>query len=592
MSTFPLIRTKWSNESIMAALYGVLILYQIPIWISGPDRIVHFLLLTAAGLFIDAVFNLVKYKRLWCCVSAAVTAAIISLLAAGVPVWTQLIGLAAALVVGKYIWGGTGRNIINPAITGLLVIILISPIPYPFFASSWLFLPAIILSLPFLKVRPYAGIGLIAGMITALLVSHDLSIISIISSGAFFWGCIVLTDPVTVTRNRYAGLILTFAGGFIVVRFSPTSLTFAALILTINVLSYVLEDYFHTSRDMKSRINIPKAVSCNTDDVLDLTGAKEALDKTEQVNLTLDANEIIDRIKNNEVFGMGGAAFPTFKKIDAVRTCTAKEKYLIINGVECDPGLVHDRYILEKHADEIEKGVKILKNCIGFTSVYLAVSSAQGLHFANEIILHKTSGRYPEGAEKILIREILNRQLDRDQVPADCGILVLNVHTVYAVNQAVSFNRPADTRYLTTADLYDRTARIVKVKLGMKLKDIMEAAYPGRKQIFAGGGIMQSHSATEEDVVDKDINFIAASVFPRFKESPQCSKCGNCVAHCPAGLKVNTIVDLVDQGRIKDALRYNPEECISCGSCSYSCLAGRNLAEKVKKAKKAAVEKR
>jgi Na+-translocating ferredoxin:NAD+ oxidoreductase RnfC subunit len=102
---------------------------------------------------------------------------------------------------------------------------------------------------------------------------------------------------------------------------------------------------------------------------------------------------------------------------------------------------------------------------------------------------------------------------------------------------------------------------------------------------YIGGGLMQSQVAEEDAVIDRNVNFIASARLPKFKESLQCSGCGICNKNCPAGLSVKRIADLMDQGDKEAAISYHPEYCISCGSCSYSCLAGRNLAMRVKAAK-------
>lgn len=93
---------------------------------------------------------------------------------------------------------------------------------------------------------------------------------------------------------------------------------------------------------------------------------------------------------------------------------------------------------------------------------------------------------------------------------------------------------------------------------------------------------MQAYSVAEEAVLNKNVNFIATGSFPKFKESPQCSLCGSCVGNCPAGLQVNKIAELSDQGKWKEAAILNAAQCIECGSCSYLCRAGRNLASKVR----------
>ncbi|HWT27769.1 MAG TPA: 4Fe-4S dicluster domain-containing protein, partial [Mobilitalea sp.] len=210
-----------------------------------------------------------------------------------------------------------------------------------------------------------------------------------------------------------------------------------------------------------------------------------------------------------------------------------------------------------------------------------------GLHFPEDIILYKVPNAYPIGAEKILISEILKDPMGKNEIPAESGILVLNVQTVYSIFTSVTLDQPVTTRLITVANLIDRTAKVVKIRLGMKVHDIMEAVYPGMVNVFAGGGLMQAYRADEDAVADRNVNFLAAGMFPKYKESPQCSKCGACTDKCPAGLKVNLIADLVDHGKLKETLKYHATDCIGCGSCSYYCLAGRNLSAKVKAAKEA-----
>jgi Na+-translocating ferredoxin:NAD+ oxidoreductase RnfC subunit len=224
---------------------------------------------------------------------------------------------------------------------------------------------------------------------------------------------------------------------------------------------------------------------------------------------------------------------------------------------------------------------------MSFQSIQLAVKNLDGVSYPDNVKIVLVKDRYPIGAERILINEVLQKQLPLGHIPAKQGILVLNVQTLYAIYQAVYLNKAIDTRIITVADLKQKTAQIVRVKLGSKIKDVLEAVYPGSVNAFAGGGIMQSYSADEDAEIDQSVNYIATGNFPSYKESPQCSGCGNCSSNCPSGLSVNRIADLVEQGREKDTLDYHVIECINCGSCSYCCPAGRNLAAKVKRAKEA-----
>lgn len=585
MNTFPLIRTKWSNEHLMAALFIVLVLYLLPRWVENPSTILSFLAVLALGLFIDLTANLLRYKRLVCGVSAAVTAAVLYALTPGVPLFGRLLGVAFALLAGKHIWGGAGKNPINPAITGLLLISILFDTTIIPFASTFLLLPALLLSLPFIKFRPFASISFMAGMALALLFKQELSISNIIAYGVVLWGCLVLTDPVTTTLHPIIGAIICFLGGFIPLEFFSSTAAMAFSVLAVNAVSFLTDKFseksynsFHLSFKNKALIpfSMEKAVVHNM--------VKRKIDGIENL-LDFPKDEILKRIKGNGVFGFGGAAFPTYEKIRTANESQEIKKHLIINSVECDPGLIHDKWLSRKHSKEVYKGIELLCKCITFDTVTIAVKDDSNLHYPKDVKIYKVPDHYPIGAEKLLIDEVLNKQLSEDTFPAKAGILVLNVQTVFSVYEAVYMNQKADSRFLTVTDLREHTSKIVRVSLGAKINDIIEEVYPHSHSIFIGGGLMQAHVFGDEDVVDKTVNFLAVGNFPSYKESPLCSKCGLCIKNCPAGLKVRTIAELVDNGNMEETRELHAERCISCGSCSYVCLAGKNLSSRMKTAK-------
>ncbi|MBB2184413.1 RnfABCDGE type electron transport complex subunit D [Lachnospiraceae bacterium MD1] len=584
--TFPLIRVKWSNEHVMAGLFLVLLLYHIPEWIEKPSRMGGFLLLVISAVALDALLTILRHKQLWCCVSGAVTASIISVLTPDIPLWAQLIGVISALILGKHIWGGTGQNPINPAIVGILVIHLMSRISDPVFSDTYLLLPAMILSLLFLCVRPFAGTGFLLGMIVALLLNHEFGIQALLVNGVFFWSCIVVTDPVTITGRPAIGSVSGFLVGFLAVFLNPHPVTLGIGVLCMNLLSYIMDTQdINMSPFTKMRLKIPKVFTCEQEQFLDLTGEPSSIQKSEVKEFTPE--KLIQIIKEQEVFGMGGAAFSTARKLQTVHEAKVDQKHLIINAVECDPGLLHDHYLLRHYMDEINVAAHILKEAIGLTSIRMAVKEAEDVKQTEGITLCKVPDRYPIGAERILINELLGVKLGQNQLPARNGILVLNVQTVYSIYEAVCLGKKADTRFLTVANLKTKSAKVVKVRLGMALREVMDAVYPGVLNLFAGGGIMQAYTAEDTAIIDKNVNFIATGAYPQYKESPQCSKCERCVVNCPAGLKVNKIVQLVDAGKIKETVKYSVSDCIGCGSCSFSCLAGRNLSARVAIAKEA-----
>lgn len=588
MNSFPMIRAKWSNEHIMAAVFLVLMLYHLPIWSNNPREILYFIILVCLGLLIDCVAIIIRHKRLWCCVSGAVTAAMVSLLTSGVPIWGRILGVVIALILGKHIWGGTGQNLLNPALVGIMGIMVFFNIPFPFFDYSPLLLPAAILSLAFLIIRPFAGTGFMLGMLVSLFLVQSFSLENILAYGVLFWGCLVMTDPVTITPHPAAGSAAGFLVGFAALYYFPMPVITIGGILAVNLFSDVVSSILSKSHPVKARLKIRKIYYKSSGDIhmIDLT--EDASDDTNPVAPEQFNKEVIlGRIRDNAVFGMGGAAFSTFRKIMAVSEAKTEDKYLIINGAECDPGLIHDKWILQNRMTELVRGAKLLNICIPFRSIYLAVKNTAGLTTEEPIQLIKLPDLYPVGAERILIHKVLNRRISHDSLPSEEGILVLNVQTVLTISEAVIGNTPVESRYLTVADLKGKTAGVVKVKLGMKLSDIMEAVYPGASVIYAGGGIMQVRLAEPEDTVENRMNFICTGPYPTFKESPQCSKCGICSRRCPSGLRVNEIADLVDQGKLEETSKYCAEECIACGSCSYACLAGRNLSARVQRAKEA-----
>lgn len=590
MNTFPLIRTKWSNEHIMAAVFLAVAAYYIPVWRIDSSEIAVFLLLVSAGLLVDVICNILRFKRVWCSVSAAVTAGILSVLTVGVPLWGRLLGVLIALIFGKHVWGGTGKNPLNPAMVGLLPLMLLFHFNMPFFPNSWLLLLGAVLSLPFLLIRPYAGIGYLVG-IGAVMLKYGFNPKEIMITGGLFFACLVVTDPVTVTREPFIGMTGGFLAGFAGLYFLGSPLYMVSSILAFNLLSYVVGRIWGKAEPEQLRLTRLKLPKIYTDTglnsrLLDLAGETVRL----QSHKGLTPDEILNRIKSAEVFGMGGAGFDTYRKLMTVINSKAEEKYFILNGVECDPGLLHDRWLLRNAPEAIWSGMKLILACADFKEVILAVKEADGMELPEDLKLCQVDSRYPAGAEKLLISKVLHKELSREQIPAECGVLVLNVQTVYSVYEAVLGNRKADTRFLTVANLRVPEARVARVRLGMKVHEILEAAYPGTGTAFAGGGLMQAYAAEDEMVVDRNVNFIAAAPFPKYKESPQCSDCGVCADNCPAGLSVNRIADLVDAGKKKEAAEYHPEACISCGSCSYSCLAGRNLSLRVKEAKAAVLE--
>ncbi len=591
MNTFPLIRVKWTNEHFMAATFGVLVLYMLPVWAENPVDIASFSAITAFSLILDSAINFVRYKKPVCAVSAAVTSSILYILTPGVPFLLKLSGCAAALLLGKHIWGGTGKNPVNPAMVGLLFVSIVEKISMAAFSPSLLLIPAMILSIPFIRFRPYAALGFITGMLAVTLLKHGLSLDLFPISGGIFFGCLVLTDPVTVTANPLAGTLGGILTGILPALFEDSYVVLTVNVLVFNLISFVIDNYLRLPDwGLYKKTVVKKAVEYKNSTYFDLTESEDRNDAVEDLR-SLGRDKILERIELNEVAGLGGAAFPAAVKIKTLMKASEVEKHLIINGVECDPGLIHDHWLMERCMKEIAAGIKILEKCVDFNSVTLAVKQNTILDFPQELKVCFVSDYYPAGAEKILIKQVLGKEMPVDEIPAEKGILVLNVQTVFSIYEAVCKNKKADSKLITAADLKNGSGYVARVKLGTNFRSIANAlSLYGN--LFAGGGAMQCRNVCDEDVVDKNINFIAMARFPKYKESPLCSKCGACTAYCPAKINVNKIAGLVDLRELKETKKYEPWKCLQCGNCSRVCLAGRNLSARIKEAKAAKVRSR
>lgn len=307
----------------------------------------------------------------------------------------------------------------------------------------------------------------------------------------------------------------------------------------------------------------------------------EFLDLTEPEKTKMNyqyfrSEEILERIQKSNLTGLSGNGFSTYEKIRTVYKSRSKSKVLIINAVECDPGLLHDEWLLHNKKREVHMGIELLSSCIPFQKVILASKEAIP---SSEITCYQVPNRYPMGAEKLLIQQVLGQELASEEIPADKGILVLNVQTVLAIGEIVMEQKSFQSRYLTVADLTTGEAKVVKAYLGSNAKQVLERVFrkQERKVAYYGGGAMMAEPLTETSVITKKTNFIGYSYGNVFDDFAKCVKCGECTKHCPMNLDVRKMIQLMENGKYTEVMAYHPDQCIQCGTCSYYCRAGKNV---------------
>jgi len=308
-----------------------------------------------------------------------------------------------------------------------------------------------------------------------------------------------------------------------------------------------------------------------TDDIL------AAIDKIPVIRL-------LEIIKNSGIVGLGGAAFPTHIKLSP----PAKNKIdtLIINGCECEPYITSDHRLMLEYGYEVICGVYIISRILKTGNVFIAIEDNKedaiinleniirslGLEESFKIV--SLQSKYPMGAEKVLIYNILRRKVPAGSLPLDVGVVVNNVGTSRAVYDAVIKGRPLIERVITVTGDIESPVNLM-VRIGTLLGDIIESIHAPKdkslKLIF--GGPMTGFSINNMDFpVTKAVNCILVKHVGKQAEN-NCIRCSRCVTVCPMNLMPLMYASFVKNNKYDACREYYIESCIECGSCAFVCPA-------------------
>ena len=350
------------------------------------------------------------------------------------------------------------------------------------------------------------------------------------------------------------------------------------------------------------------------DDVLDATGYRkpsiiikvegdeweESIDRSDKLE-TLEAHpeltseEIIKRVKDAGVTGMGGAGFPTFIKLTPPPT--AKAECVIINGVECEPYITSDYRLMLEHADEILVGLQLLMKAVNVDKGYIGIedNKPQAIKLFEEktanmngIEIVPLAKKYPQGGEKQLVDAVIRRQVPAPPaIPVNVGAVVQNVGTAFAVYQAVMKNKPLFERYTTVTGKQVKNPGNFLVRMGTPMIQLIDACGglpEGDNKILAGGPMMGKALLTTEVPICKGTNSVTILTDndAHRKEAQPCIRCAKCVSACPMGLEPYLLSTL---SSMKNWERLESEDitsCIECGSCHFTCPAHRPLLDNIR----------
>ena len=311
----------------------------------------------------------------------------------------------------------------------------------------------------------------------------------------------------------------------------------------------------------------------------------------------LGREEILSRIRDAGVVGMGGAAFPTSVKLSPPDN--KKIDTFIVNGAECEPYLTVDDMLMQTHSREIIEGIQIILKVLGIEKAFIGIEKNKPAAIASlkealtqinpsekiEVCPLKT--KYPQGAEKQLIRSITGREVPSGGLPMDAGAVVNNVGTVFALREAVVMNKPLIERYLTLTGSIVNKPGNYKARLGTRIADIVEEAGGLKEEparIIMGGPMCGIALYSMDVPVVKGTSgllFLSRSE-TRAHQYQACIRCGRCVGICPSGLIPCDLGNAMEKNRLDVLEELNPFDCIMCGSCTYVCPSRRPLSHFIK----------
>lgn len=313
---------------------------------------------------------------------------------------------------------------------------------------------------------------------------------------------------------------------------------------------------------------------------------------------TLSKEEVINKIKEAGVVGMGGAGFPTHVKLSPKEP--DKIEYIIANCAECEPYLTSDYRRMVEEPEKLVAGMKIVLQLFDHAKGVFGVEDNKPDCIAKLRELTKDEPRmevaelktkYPQGGERQLIYAVTKRSINSKMLPADAGCIVDNVETLVAIYNAVKLGRPLMNRIFTVTGNAVAEPQNFAICIGTNYRELLEAAggFKEKCEKIIAGGPMMGFSMFGLDVpTTKTTSSLLCMTKDEVAEyeTTACINCGRCVEACPEQLIPSKLADYAEHGQSDVFEKWYGLECVECGSCSYVCPAKRHLAQSVKTMKK------
>jgi len=311
----------------------------------------------------------------------------------------------------------------------------------------------------------------------------------------------------------------------------------------------------------------------------------------------LSREQLLAEIQHGGFVGLGGAAFPTHVKL--VVPEGKHVQFFLVNGAECEPYLTSDHRVMIEWAESIALGTEIVMRVLGAEKATIGVEdnkpdaieamrAALPAELPCDVIALRT--KYPQGAEKMLVKAVLDREIPSGKLPIDAQVIVSNVGTVAEIGERFAFGQPLIERVVTVTGPAIRNPATLLVPVGTPLSRVL--AHCGgltddARQIIFGGPLMGTPQQYLEVPILKGTSGILclreAQVQVR-REYP-CIRCSSCLDACPVFLNPSALGMLARVGHYDDMLAYHILDCMECGACSYVCPSNIPLVQRFRVSK-------
>ena len=315
-------------------------------------------------------------------------------------------------------------------------------------------------------------------------------------------------------------------------------------------------------------------------------------------------DSLVEATRASGIVGFGGAGFPTSVKLDAIKQ--GKINTVVLNGAECEPYITSDTRTMIDNADLIRCGVELLQKVAPAIERFIigiesnkpsAIAAMNDIFSGNDKVSVKVlPSLYPQGAEKVLVHNTTGLDVPEGKLPADVGVLILNVTTLASIASYATTGMPIVEKTVTVDGSAIKNPKNVICPVGVTIRDLIafaddEAQTPGK--VLFGGPMMGFPACSLDEPIIKQTNAITVLTErdAKERESTACIHCGRCVASCPLGLNPTAFSRALNIENTEERMARLEEDsvtlCMECGCCSFVCPASRPLIQNNRMAKNA-----